>query len=80
MEYGSLCPNWLSFQSQVSLPSEKGRPPGEWTRAPAQTIETPNLVHEVNPESILDVTEEAEKRTLGFILTVTGRKKFNTST
>lgn len=65
----------LPFQNQVSLMSQKGRPPKEWPLVPAQTTEAPNLVHKVTLASILDVREGAEKTTLDFILTVTGRKK-----
>lgn len=71
------CPNWTKKLSQFNVTER------QTSQAVASSTCTDNRTPKYCPRSepataILDVRERAEKRTLDFILTVTGRKKFNT--
>lgn len=77
VECGSICPNWTKKLSQFNVTERQA------SQAVASSTCTDNRTPKYCPRSepataILDVRERAEKRTLDFILTVTGRKKFNT--
>lgn len=83
---GFLCGVWVHLSKLAIFPKKLSQfnvTERQTSQEVASSTCTDNRTPKYCPHSepataILDVRERAEKRTLDFILTVTGRKKFNT--